>query len=915
MIPAANPALWRRIEPVLDRALELPPAEWSALLERACAGDAVLRAAVEALLAADQQAGGFLAAPADEYAANLLAADPEAEPEAQLAGLRVGPYLLLRAVGSGGMGVVYEAEDTRLGRRVAVKLLPAEIGRDRKAKERFLREARAASRLDHPNLCTVHDVGESDGWLYIVLAFYDGETLRDRLERGALPLGAALDVAVQVARGLASAHEAGIVHRDIKPANVMLTARGEAKILDFGIAKLGDDASLTRTGGSVGTPAYMSPEQARGERVDARTDVWSLAVMLYEMVAGRRPFGGDGAQAVLSSILTQEPQPLDRLCPEVPPELTRTVTKALAKDRAERYASVAELLADLEAGMAPAGTSRPRSRRQVAALRAGLLAAATAGLLAVAVRWLPLPFAAAPPLRVAILNPAVNSAAGEDPEVSFVDAEVMEAALAALAALDGVQPLDPPQRDEESGSAAERMRAAEADEALLPVVDCRSASCRVTLRRLRGRGGVVLATVGPFEVLAGAEHAQRLAEAVRVHLRQVYPERRLRSGSSGGDARPRDYAAYVVLERRADSGERLGREELNLLDALLRTSPGLVGAHRLAATVARGLGDFDRALAYAARAQELAPHDPLPLFSRFRVEMAAGRLEAARRTLARLAEVAPADARVQSSEADVLEARGELEAARRLRHEVARRRPTWRNVLELATLEFRLGAAASARGRLVELLQAQPDNQYVRENLAALEAAFGELVRAAALYEELIADRPARPYFSNLGFVRFLLGDYAAAAAAHRRALALEPDHVLTRFNLGTALEAEGDLAGARALYRVLQQELAAAAGPLDARTRMLHAQCLVRLGRRGEALALVEQVLKQAPEDVQVVHQAAQLYALLGERLSALYYAERALKKGLRREWFAIPEFGALAEDPDFRALLASSASRTAGG
>jgi tetratricopeptide (TPR) repeat protein len=905
----ADPERWRRIEPILDRALDLPAEERRAFLDEACGGDSRLRADVEALLAADEQAGGFLGAPAGEYAADLLAADAaETEAGDDLAGRQVGPYRLLREIGRGGMGTVYEAEDARLGRRVAVKFLPPEVGRDHRAKERFLREARAASSLDHPNLCTVHDVGESDGRLYIVLAYYEGETLRERLERGPLPPAEAREVATQVARGLARAHEAGITHRDIKPANIMLTRRGEAKILDFGIAKLAGD--LTLTGAAWGTPAYMSPEQASGRPVDGRTDVWAVGVLLYEMLAGRRPFAGEDAQGVLSSILTQEPEPLARLRPDVPPALARVVARALAKDPAGRYAGAAALLADLESGTA----ARPSMWRQLArrprALRAALLAAAAvaAALLAFALEGRLPRFAAAPPLRVAVLRPAVT-AAGDHPELAFVAPQVVEAAVATLVSLEGLQPV-PPWPFEESGSEAERRRAAEAQEVLLPLLDCRDDWCRTTFRRLRRPGGAVLATVGPFEVQAGIENALRLASGVRANLQRLYADHRLRPDSPGGRVRPEDHAVYAALARRIDRGERLGGAELDRLDGLLRTSPDLLGAYGLAADIARLAGDFDRARGYAARAAQLAPSDPGPLFTRFRVELGAGRLAEARATLARLSEVAPGDARVQSSQADLLVERGELEQARRLKQEVARRRPTWPQILELATLEARLGASDAARRRLEALLAARPDNQYVRENLAFLEARHGDSRRAAALYQELIAAAPARHHFTGLGFVHFLRGDYAAAEAAYRRALALEPGHPLTRVNLAAALQAQGDGEGARRLLRPLEKELATAPDPA---TRMLRAQCLARLGERAEAARLAEEALKQAPEDVQALHQAAQLHALLGERLPALYYTERALKKGLRREWFTIPEFSTLAENPDFRALLDQHTSAAA--
>jgi serine/threonine protein kinase/Tol biopolymer transport system component len=272
------------------------------------------------------------------------------EDAAHLVGRMLAHYRVLEYIGGGGMGVVYKAEDLRLARTVALKFLPPELTRDPEAKARFLQEARSASGLDHPNICTIHEVGETDdGRLYLAMPSYDGETLRRRIERGPLPIDEAIDIAEQIARGLAKAHRGGIVHRDVKPANIMVTADGVVKILDFGLAKLVGAAAITRTGSSVGTPAYMSPEQARGEDVDHRTDLWSFGVVLYEMVAGRRPFRGDHDQAVLYGILNETPKPLGEVRPEAPPELERIVDGLLAKDPGDRYPTAEGPLGDLRA--------------------------------------------------------------------------------------------------------------------------------------------------------------------------------------------------------------------------------------------------------------------------------------------------------------------------------------------------------------------------------------------------------------------------------------------------------------------------------------------------------------------------------------------------------------------------------------
>jgi serine/threonine protein kinase/tetratricopeptide (TPR) repeat protein len=281
-------------------------------------------------------------------------------------GRTVSHYKILDKLGEGGMGAVYKAEDTKLKRIVALKFLPPELTRDKDAKARFIHEAQAASSLDHPNICTIHEIDESeDGHMFICMACYEGDTLRELVSKSPMQLGKAIEISIDVARGLAQAHEKGIVHRDLKPENIFITKDGTVKIVDFGLAKLAGRTKLTKNGVTAGTAAYMSPEQALGREVDRRTDIWSLGATLYEMVTGQMPFKGEYEEAVVYSILNEAAEPVTGLRSGVPMELERIITKCMAKDPAERYQTAADLVADLGHLRRTMGDADGKSRRGV----------------------------------------------------------------------------------------------------------------------------------------------------------------------------------------------------------------------------------------------------------------------------------------------------------------------------------------------------------------------------------------------------------------------------------------------------------------------------------------------------------------------------------------------------------------------
>ena len=835
------------------------------------------------------------------------------------------------------MGEVFLAYDDRLDRLVAIKRMRPEALRDPSRRERLRREARAAARLSHPNVVQVYDLEEDEErGDAIVLEYVQGQTIAELLRPGPLPVEQAVELASQVAEGLASAHAVGLVHRDLKAENVVVTAEGRAKILDFGLVKPldpGADSTVTEQGAVLGTWRAMAPEQAEGGEVDARADLFSLGVLLYEMLAGRSPFQGATPAATLRNVTGAAPRPLTEVRPDLPGELAGLVHSLLEKDPERRPAGAREVAARLRgsstAGSAgtftpPIPLSHPPIRdEETSALstlrrprRTLLSAVVVLVLLAAASVWIVTGtgLGRRDPLRVAVPKPVV-AAGAEGLELAASGALV--ATLRSLVGLAGVEAIDPSQIGNVEGSPADVARAVSADEVLaLSVEPSGPHEAFIALRRVRARdGGVVWAE--RFSVPTSPDGALVLAGGMSAAVRRAYPRQQVREGEPALDVQAADYGEFIEVWQRLQAGRGAWAPELKNLEAIGARSPRFLEVHLQAVQLAANLFGDSRDPSYLARAhvaldraRALAPGVPRVLSAEVVLALKERRLDRAEEALAALEEQLPGDPQIALHRSRIAEERGDLAAAVGFLRQAVERSPTWRTLLRLADLEQRSGAIDAARGHLEAAVALVPGNTWPVAELGELELLYGDLGRAERIYRGLVATNPQRSDLTNLGVVRFLLEDYAGAVTSYRRALEIEPGHTAVTFNLADAELARGRREAALALYRQTFEALAARGegSPVD---RCLQAQCLAHLGNTSQAVEMALNALQESPQDAEVAYQAAIVFALSGQDESALAQARKARGLGVQARWLTIPAFRRLRAKPKFQALLVESRTR----
>lgn len=837
---------------------------------------------------------------------------------------RIGHYRVLSRLGSGGMGEVFLAHDEQLDRKVAIKRIRQETARPHQ-RERFRREARLAARLNHPNIVHVYDLLSGEDVDHLILEYVEGTTLRAMVRQGPLSVSRVVDLGMQIAKGLQEAHRHGIVHRDLKTENVLITDADQAKIADFGIAKrMTDDGldedSLTRTGAVLGTYRAMSPEQARGEPVDHRSDLFSFGVLLYELLTGQSPFEAENGLAMLDRIVRHRQAPVMELRPEVPEELSRLIDRLLEKDPVLRPRGASEALqvleriggAKTESGGStiydrPSRTAAPPERRHPRAVLAFILVLASALGLGGYFVLRPPP----PPLYVAVLRPEIGSGSTYG-EVDLLASGVRVALLKGLLTLEGISPKSLEEVDDAQGTFQDVARAISADEILSPRLDCRAETCRVGLSRVDGQGNILWAD----SLELPTDDFSLVARAVIGLLRRGYPDLRVRSGSLEPMGSNADFKEFLRLRSKLDAGEDESLASiLEELGALRRRSPRFLDVYLTEARAARqrfwetrNPEDLRRAFDVARQARDLAPEAPETLLMLTDIALAGRSLAEAEEALGRLDRLLPGDVRVLEKHALLASAQGEPDKALALMREAVRSNPSVKRLYNLAQMEIQQGRFTEAREHLDALLGRSPGNYLGRSLLATIELSYGDLGRAVNLYEELVRKSPGLTELSNLGLGYFALARYAEAVQIYKQALEKAPGNPGLLLNLADSYWMMGDAGTASVTYRKVLD--AVANDPAAGSPAMLtvKGQALAHLGRGTEAVAAVQEALRLAPNQGLVAYEASLVYAVLGEESSALVNARKALDLGYGARWFNFPWFASLRNSPELRNRLAAA-------
>ena len=851
-------------------------------------------------------------------------------------GTAIGVYEIVAALGRGGMGEVYRARDTRLNRDVALKILPEEFAGNAERRMRFEREAQLTSSLNHPNIVVIHDIGESRGVHFMAMEYVEGETLADRLHQGPLPVAMAVELAAQIADGLARAHGAGVIHRDLKPSNIMITPDRRAKVLDFGIAKLVDRhdpdvptelaGAFTTPGVLLGTAAYMSPEQARGRPVDLRTDQFSLGIVIYEMLTGRHPFERPSMVQTLSALIDSEPEPIHVLAPRTPEALALVVGRCLAKDPIDRFESTGDLarafrdVSDhLRSGRVLASVRPPRRSLPMWATAVG---AALLAALAVS-GWMAWPRSTNTSANTQLAVLPFANINGDAPNQALSDglAEVLTTRLTQLEQFSGGLRVVPASevRQQKVASASEARRVFGVTLAVSGSVQRSGDRLRLTLNvidtatlRQVKADTIELPLHDPVgmqdEVLA------RLTKLLDIDMNE-----QARAALTAGGTRTPGALEYYLQGRgylqRYEIAANIDAA-LSLFERSLALDPEYGLAHAAVAEAAWRKYDLtkdaawvERARASGATALRLSPTLAQVRVTLGMIAIGTGHYEQAVDELQAALTLDPSNIEAYRELGRAFDALNDpVQAEKTLLAAVGRRPGDWAVYNVLGGFYVRQRRYPEAAAQFERVVALTPDNARGYSNLGSTYAQMADWPRAFPALEKATVLAPSDRTFSNLATAYFRQGRSADAAAAYEKAIGLGATNHLVWFNLASALRsAEGGAARARTAYQRAAQlgEDERRVNPRQAALAARLADCYAHLGEGAKARALAADAEKLAPKDARVWLVSAQVFEELGDRAGALKRVKTAMELGLSRQDVASTRgLDALRNDPAYAAV-----------
>ncbi len=845
----------------------------------------------------------------------------------------LGPYEILRPIGAGGMGEVFVARDPKLGRKVAIKLLPARMATDRDTLARFTQEARSASALNHPNIVTIHEVGATDDAPYIVMEYVDGRDLRTLIAEGAMPVRQVLDIATQIADGLAAAHERGIVHRDLKPENIMVTRDGGyVKILDFGLAKVigptpeGEhtiqlEMPGTMPGTILGTVGYMSPEQATGKRLDFRSDLFAFGAILHELSTGEPAFNGETAIDTLSAILHHEPPSVMKMNPRVPVQLADIIRRLLAKAPDDRYASTRDLSRELKAlrdrvVAEESGFHKPLPVSPRKPIFAIVAAAVLATLIGVAVYFTRQPVEPPPPPPVVKKYLAVlrfKDLSG-DPNGQLVVDGFAETLTARLAHFPTLQVMRPPASDPGTGDPRKTAKDLGATLVLTGSMMRDGDRIRVTysvLDSISGRelGDLVEGSVTNLfgvqdDVADSVARNLQLGEAtVRVALDPAVSQRK--------------YLEALGHLRRYDQVESLNAA-IGILEELGESPSVQAALARAYLYKYQDSRELELAAAAGKAAERALQADPQSLD----VNITLGEL---RRQTGRYKEAIDAFVRVLSQQpnnadavlglAESYKAAGNIKNAEAQYKRAIGLQPNyWGGYNKLGAFYYVQARYQEAIPQFQKVIRLLPDNERGYNNLGGIYLRLGRYDDAVGVFQQSIQRKPSAQGYSNLGTSHYFAGRYREAASAYEKATQLEPSFCLYWRNLGDAYRwvPGGEASARKAFERAIELcNESIRVNPSDSRAYMSRAIAMGKLGRHREAHTSILRALELEPQYASNAYEAAVIANLSGSEEDAVARLEQALRLGYHEgDMMRDPEFANLRKSGRLQAVIAGNRS-----